>query len=115
MAVLPFREGDGIGPVSQTAPGFALERNPGVTLLWTTKSYSIFDDGQGKYLLHMGNPVSIEWYCEGRAAKKGEILYSITTGMPALMSVAMTQEGAVQELLKMRDAFIVEHVEKIAA
>lgn len=29
------------------APGFAIRRNPGVTLLWTTKGYTLFGDGRG--------------------------------------------------------------------
>ena len=107
------REGEGINLVDSA--GFALQRNPGVTLVWTTRSYSIFMDGKDKPLLSMGDPESLEWYCQGRLAKRDEILHSIAGGMPALMSVAMTQEGAVKELLKMRDAFIEKYVSEVAA
>ena len=88
------------------AAGFALERNPGVTLLWTTKTYSVFDDGHGKPLITFGEPESVEWIAEGRAAKREEILRSIATGLPALMALAQQQEGAVKELIARRDEFI---------
>lgn len=101
------REGD---IESIDAPGFALLRNPGVTLLWTTKTYSLFDDGHGRPLISFGDPESLEWIAEGRPATREEILLSIESGMPALMAIAQTQEGAVAELLKTRDRFIEKYV-----
>jgi hypothetical protein len=92
------------------APGFALQRNPGVTLLWTTKTYSVFDDGHGKLLLTFGEPTGVEWYAEGRPATRQEILQSIEGGMPALMSLAMQQEGAVAYLLSTKEKFISQYV-----
>lgn len=79
-------------------------------MLWTTKVYSVFDDGKGKPLLHMGEPESVEWYAEGREAKREEILASIETGIPALMALAMQQEGAVSYLLKTRREFEEKYV-----
>lgn len=102
------REGEGINLVESA--GFALARNPGVTLLWTTKTYSIFDDGKGKPLIHIGEPEHVIWYAEGRQATRAEILTSIETGMPALASLAMTQEGAMKYLLDTRDAFLDKYV-----
>jgi hypothetical protein len=92
------------------APGFALQRNPGVTLLWTTKTYSVFDDGHGRPLITFGEPESVEWYAEGREATRQEILQSIETGMPALMALAMQQEGAVKHLLATKEAFVARFV-----
>jgi hypothetical protein len=92
------------------APGFCLQRNPSVTLLWTTKTYSLFDDGHGKPLITFGDPESVEWIAEGRPATRTEILRSIETGMPALMNLAMSQEGAVKFLLESRDNFIARYV-----
>jgi hypothetical protein len=88
------------------APGFALQRNPGVTMLWTTRTYSVFDDGHGRPLITFGEPESVEWFAEGRQATRGEIMHSIETGMPALMALAQTQDGAVKELLRARDTFV---------
>ncbi|MBO0887465.1 hypothetical protein J2P12_00030 [Candidatus Bathyarchaeota archaeon] len=87
------------------APGFALLRNPGVTMLWTTKTYSLFDDGKGRPLIHMGDPEAVEWYAQGRPATREEVLSSIQSGMPALMTLAMQQEGAVKYLINTREEF----------
>jgi|SRR5580698_202635 hypothetical protein len=100
--------------LSESAPGFCLERNPGVALLWTTKTYSLFDDGRGKALITFGEPESMEWIAEGRPATRQEILRSIEAGLPALMALAQTQEGAVKHLLETRDKFISQYVEKVA-
>jgi hypothetical protein len=93
-----------------SAPGFALLRNPGVTLLWTTRTYSLFEDGRGKPLITFGDPEKVDWFAEGRKATRAEILQSIESGMPALMAIAKTEEGAVQELLKTRDQFIAKYL-----
>jgi hypothetical protein len=90
--------------------GFALQRNPGVTLLWATKTLSIFNDEKGKPLIHIGEPELIEWWCRGLPAKREEVLQSIEEGMPALMALALQQEGAVPYLLKMRADFEAKHL-----
>lgn len=65
----------------------ALDRNPGVTLLWTTRTFIPFKapgaSGSG-VLLTMGEPLSVEWFAEGRPATRAEVLASIADGMPAL-------------------------------
>jgi hypothetical protein len=85
-------------------------RNPGVAMVWTTRTYSLFDDGRGNPLISFGDPESVEWYAQGKPATRAQILASIESGMPALMSLAMTQEGAVKELMTARDKFIERHV-----
>lgn len=91
--------------------GIALARNPGVALLWTTKSYRIFSDGHGKPLIRMGPAEVLEWYAEGRAATREEVAASVAGGVPALMDVARAQEahegpGAVKELLQQLSAYV---------
>jgi len=88
------------------APGFALQRNPGVTLLWTTKTYSVFDDGHGKPLISFGEPTNVEFIAEGRKATRAEIEYSIETGLPALVALAQQQDGAMKYLMEARDKFL---------
>src|SRR5262245_25131465 len=39
--------------------GEMLARNPGVTLLWTTRRYTIFNDGRGNPLIEIGDPTSV--------------------------------------------------------
>jgi len=86
--------------------GIGLKRNPGVTLLWITREYEIIPDGNGKHLLMMGRPESIEWWAEGRTATRPEIFKSIESGYPNLLAIAQTQEGAVAELQKQRADFV---------
>lgn len=77
------------------APGVGLERNPGVALVWVTRSYSPFltpkptlelkgaTVGAG-LLFRIGPCDEARWYCEGRPATHAEVKYSIDTGLPLL-------------------------------
>ena len=80
-------------------PGIAIKRNPGVTLLWTTRNFKLFqpDGPKGKYLIEMGEPSEVLWFCEGRPATRKEALDSIESGMPILEEVA-TQDGDMEAL-----------------
>jgi hypothetical protein len=91
--------------MNDETPGFHLMRNPGVAMLWTCRDYAVFDDGKGKPLIHMGEPSSVEWYAKGIAATREQVLASIDSGMPALMAIARTEPGAVQELQEARARF----------
>lgn len=70
--------------------GTMIERNPGVTLVWPTRRgvFFPFGDGSGKpdgVLFNIGDPVrDPEWYGQGRAATREEVLTSIDTGVPIL-------------------------------
>lgn len=86
--------------------GFGIERNPGVTMLWTCTTYSIFTDGKGGQLISMGEPESVEWYRCGKKATRDQVLESIETGLPALVAVAQQQEGAMKYLDESRRRFM---------
>jgi len=92
-------------PEHEKAPGFHLNRNPGVSLLWTTDEFGTFMPHKGNQsglpLIHLGKPKQVEWYAQGRAASYDEIMESITSGLPNLQAVA-EQEGlqAVMDLGK---------------
>lgn len=68
--------------------GFALARNPGVVLVWTTRHYQIFRDGKGGWLIRVGEPEHVEWYAEGKPARREQIIASVDSGLPALMDMA---------------------------
>jgi hypothetical protein len=87
-----------LGGDMSNAAGFVLTRNPGVTMLWTCLDYSVFDDGKGKPLLHMGDPAHVEWYAEGRPATREQVDESIASGLPALVTIASQQDGAMKFL-----------------
>jgi hypothetical protein len=73
--------------------GVMIERNPGVTLLWTTRSYTTFRarPGDPGVLFSLGDPTSVSWWREGRAATRDEVQESVTSGLPILAKSA-TQE-----------------------
>lgn len=85
------------------APGVGLQRNPGVALVWITDSYQVFDAGSGRdlrvegatvgagQLIHLGEPIELRWYAEGRKASRAEVLASIDSGFPLLRQVAASQ------------------------
>ena len=82
--------------------GTAVMRNPGIAMLWTTKEYSVFDDGNGGRLIHMGAPLGVQWYAFGRIATRQEVLDSIESGYPTLATIALQQEGAMKYLEQCR-------------
>ena len=85
------------------APGVALMRNPGCCGVWSTKSYDVFESGNGK-LIRLGEPTKVQWFAEGRRATAAEVLESIRTGLPTLQAMA-AEEGpdAEAEFLRMTD------------
>jgi len=87
------------------APGIALTRNPGVSLLWTVESYRPFDAGNGM-LIDVGTPLSVAFFANGREATRAEVVESVESGLPKLMELA-EQDGpaAVAELLKRKAWF----------
>jgi hypothetical protein len=98
--------------VNANQPGLPLLRNPGVTLIWYTRVYSLFPDGHGNQLIEIGPADRVKWYAEGRPATREEVQHSIETGYPALLEVATQQDaaepgaGAVAELSRRALAFI---------
>lgn len=99
------RREDDLPSESGKPAGFGLSRNPGVTLLWVTKNYDVFDDGRGGKLLMMGEPIRCEWYREGRPATRAEVEESIATGIPALEAMARQEAGAMEALNRAHQRF----------
>lgn len=76
--------------------GIPIDRNPGVTCVWTTKKFKLFPDRDNKILIEVGEPESVSWWREGRVATRLEILESITTGLPLLRQYCDTAEDHAQ-------------------
>jgi hypothetical protein len=89
----------------EQAAGCAIARNPGVAMLWITRSFEIFKDHKGGYLLTMGEPTSVEWYAKGRAATRAEVMESIATGLPSLEAIARTEKGGIEALRQYQQRF----------
>lgn len=105
--------------------GIALRRNPGVALVWLSKTASarqlpdMSEQGgpRGGILLDIGEPVQTRWYAEGRRATRAEVLESIETGEPILRKLA-DEQGAGAELdamLAAALALIPEETEAVGA
>jgi hypothetical protein len=73
--------------------GIGLTRNPGVSCLWTTRSYKVHRAPNGGPLFRIGDPETIEYFAEGRTATREEIMASMESGLPLLMKEAV-REGA---------------------
>jgi hypothetical protein len=77
------------------AAGIAIDRNPGVGVVWeslhASKPFSPMAGAQGT-LFELGAPHRVSWWREGRLASREEVMLSITAGLPALLMVAK-EEG----------------------
>jgi hypothetical protein len=76
---LPQEKGD--------MPGASIRRNPGCCLVWITDAYGLIRSNGG-VLFSVGKPSALEWYCEGRKARREEVQHSIDTGLPILREMA---------------------------
>lgn len=76
---------------AEDSAGIGIKRNPGVSLLWIAKDYQVVDDGLGKPLIRVGDPLEFEWWCEGRPATREEVEASVDSGLPILEAVAREQ------------------------
>jgi hypothetical protein len=87
-------------------PGVCLLRNPGVTLLWITRRFTLFRAQDRRYLIRVGDPLEVVCYAEGRKASRAEVDSSIAGGLPKLIEIAK-QEGreAELELVRQVEAF----------
>jgi hypothetical protein len=80
-------------------PGEMIRRNPGVALVWVTRSWSMFPDGQGGLLIEIGDPTATDWFAYGREATRAEVCASIDSGLPILTEAAEAEgPDAVVEL-----------------
>lgn len=84
--------------------GHMIRRNPGVTMLWTTRSYVVFRQGGG-VLFRIGPPVTVQWFREGRLATRAEVAEAVRTGLPALEELAGDDENARRTLTTLATQF----------
>lgn len=65
----------------ENVAGEMITRNPGVILIWVTRSYRILKDPSGKPLFEIGEPEETSWWRLGRTATRSEVLESIESGI----------------------------------
>lgn len=90
------------------AAGVALERNPGVAVVWTSRNPRPFrpPDGRG-VLFNVGHPEQVLWFTEGRPATRAEAQASIASGLPVLEEAAAADGPmAVDQLARMVAAVV---------
>lgn len=82
------------------AAGVTITRNPGVALVWTTRQYRIFrpEMGAAGYLCDIGEPTSLQWFAEGRAANRAEVIASMESGLPALRDACQQDDDPALSL-----------------
>lgn len=81
-------------PEDASCAGLMIERNPGVTLIWVTYSYQLYEDPAGGYLFRIGPSVKTSWWREGRPATRAECLESIESGLPFLLNACDQESDA---------------------
>lgn len=101
----------------ESSPGLPIARNPGVAMVWITRSFEVIKfpfkspathgsaGGNAGYLITMGEPYSVEWYASGRRATREEVLTSIETGLPNLIGLARMEKGGMDFLDKLKTRF----------
>jgi len=90
--------------------GEAIDRNPGVSLVWTARDFRVFGDGKGGRLITVGDPERVECFAMGRAATRAEINHSVETGLPFLLAQVEREKeserpAALEELMKRKLCF----------
>jgi hypothetical protein len=83
--------------LKENGAGIMLDRNPGVTALWTTHRYTVFPDPQQRPLIEVGDPTKVEWYVEKRAATRAEVEASIDGGYPVLAQLCDLESTEAQQ------------------
>ena len=103
MATRNERGLDALGAVEPA--GDMIKRNPGVTLLWVTKSYRPFRVENGA-LFRIGDPTEVAFFAKGRQATRAEIDASVSSGIHLLEEPARAQgRDAERELARLRAQF----------
>jgi len=102
------RNGKDIPVETVNAAGLHIDRNPGVTCLWETHRYKPFrvDAARGEpgILYRLGDPTRADWWAEGRAATREEVMSAIGRGLPQLVELAeLDGRAAVNELKRYLD------------
>jgi hypothetical protein len=64
-----------------------------------TRSYEVFQNSDGSPLFEMGEPTDVLFFCEGRLARRYEVMASIDSGLHFLMEAAKSEgDGSMRTL-----------------
>jgi len=81
----------------------ALDGNPGACAIFVTnESWPYIVPGtRSEWLIRLGDPERVEWYCKGRPALRDEIIESLKARLPLLEEIADQEEGGREHLAAM--------------
>ena len=79
-----------------------IPRNPGVTMLWTTKTYHLFRHAD-EVLIRMGEAERVEWWALGKPATRAQVDESVEAGLPKLRE--MNPDATEADLTALKVAF----------
>lgn len=76
------------------AAGGPILRNPGVTLVWVTRSYKVVraEMGNAGLLCEMGDPTETLWFTRGRPATRAEVEASFEAGLPVVREACQVDD-----------------------
>ena len=102
------RRETGMPEEAEPAPGVMISRNPGVALVWVSRDWRPFRINEaGEWLINVGTPSSVSWWCQGRPATRLEVEESVESGCPALKAEADKQgippEQTERQLVEARE------------
>jgi hypothetical protein len=91
-----------------------ISRNPGVTALYATREFRLhrLSRKAGDYLIELGAPDEVAWYCQGREATRAEVLDSISGGLQALIDEASKQGPKALVYLKQQCKVAIHYLPK---
>lgn len=92
------RRESGIPDEVVAAAGDPILRNPGVALVWVTRTYRIFRPplGNAGLLCEIGDPTETHWYAQGRDAARAEVMASMESGLPALRNACQMDDDPAE-------------------
>lgn len=82
--------------------GIMIRRNPGVMALWASRTWEPYA-APGGFLIHTGEPISVEWWCRGQLATREQVIEAIDSGYPILEQQCQ-DDGEKKELAAQRAA-----------
>jgi hypothetical protein len=82
--------------------GIMIRRNPGVALVWVTRSWRPMPEHR---LFDVGHPAQVLWFAEGREATRDETLAAIDSGMPLLAHEAEQDPRPTEALAALEDQY----------
>lgn len=87
--------------------GNPILRNPGVALVWITRSYQVFPAPAGNdgILFHLGEPTETAWFALGRKATRAMVIESLEEGLPLLQAACKQDENPAESLAELDDDY----------